>query len=158
MLCIGIWLYPYTVMSVQVGEIFSENWPSDAIMSYGHMDTPLHCYACGLVLIIAEALFYATVTFSFFCVHKYYSLSTKLSIILAKCTLVLKWVFLSLKMKPKSDCTPPFLLPVTHPCAWCCVTHAWTLWGSIIALVNGGALVIAVEQYKVLAWVRCSTQ
>ena len=43
-----------------------------------------------LVLILAGALFYATVTFSFFSVPKYSTLSTKLPIILAKCTLVRK--------------------------------------------------------------------
>jgi hypothetical protein len=39
-----------------------------------------------------------------------------LSIILAKCTLVcIKCTFPPLKMKAKPNCTPPFLLPVTHP-------------------------------------------
>jgi hypothetical protein len=53
----------------------------------------------------------------FFCsVQKYCTLSTKLSIMPAKCTLVLKKaVFLPLKTKAKPNCTPSFLLPVTHP-------------------------------------------
>jgi hypothetical protein len=51
----------------------------------------------------------------FLSVPKYSTLSTKLPIILAKCTLVRKkGVFLPLKMKAKPNCTPPFLLPVTH--------------------------------------------
>jgi hypothetical protein len=73
-----------------------------------------------LILILAGALFYATVKFSFFLffcsVQKYSILSTAYSIILAKCTLVRKkGVFPPLKTKAKPDCIPPFLLPLTPP-------------------------------------------
>ena len=73
-----------------------------------------------LVLVLAGALFYATVTFRFFLffssVQKYSILSTTLTIMQATCTLVRKkGVFPPLKTKAKPNCTPPFLLPLTHP-------------------------------------------
>ncbi len=103
-----------------------------------------------LVLILAGALFYTTVTFSFFSVPKYSTLSTKLPIILAKCTLVhKKRVFLPLKMKAKPNCTPPYLLPLTNPLCMvvCDLCSGWALVHGILHL-NGG---------KVLAWMRWST-
>jgi hypothetical protein len=61
----------------------------------------------GLVVILSGALFYATVRFSF--VQKYFTLSTMLSIILAKCTLkCIKCTFSPLKTNAKPNYHPIF--------------------------------------------------
>ncbi len=77
-------------------------------------------FLARLVLILAGALFYATVTFSFFeffcSVQKYSILSTTLTIILAMCTLVRKKeVFPPPKNEGQAKLHPPFFITAHTP-------------------------------------------
>ena len=76
-----------------------------------------------LFLILAGALFHATVTFRFFCsVQKYSIISTALSIIPATCTLV-GYLFPS-KRSPSRTAPPHFYYCSHTPYAWWCVSAA----------------------------------
>ncbi len=90
---------------------------------------------CWLVVNLAGALFYATVTFSFFCsVQKYCTLNTRLSTILAKCTLEFKTcTFPPLKTKAKPNYTPPiFITSHTPPVHG----NVWPVLGASISVCN----------------------
>ena len=91
--------------------------------------------------------------FLFFCsVQKYSILTTKLFIILAKCTLVRKkGVFPPLKTKAKPNCTPP-IFATAH-------THPAPVHGGVWAVlrVSISAWKLALNRGRISAWVGCST-